>query len=94
MRTLSSHLVVLFIGVILATAAGAKAHSTSQPSLTKRLTRLELRHNVLQANYQTFCNTLRFANLDEIQDLQIRDLFRRLTEACWNPPWVPKAPGR
>jgi hypothetical protein len=93
MRTLSSHLVVFFIGVILATAAGAKAHGTSQPSLAKRLARLELRHDVLQANYQTFCNTLRFATLDEIQDVQVRDLFRRLTEVCWSSSWVPKAVG-
>lgn len=94
MRTLSSHLVVFFIAVVLATAAGAQAHSTSKPSLAKRLTRLELRHDVLQANYQTFCNTLRFANLDEIQDAQVRDLFKRLTEVCWTSPWVPKAAGQ
>ena len=93
MRTLSSHLVVFFIGVILATAAGAQAHSTSKPSLAKRLTRLEFRHDVLQANYQTFCNTLRFATLDEIQDAQVRDLFSHLTAACWSSAWVPKAVG-
>jgi autonomous glycyl radical cofactor GrcA len=87
MRTLASHLAVFLIGVILATAAGAVAHPTKQPSLTTRLKRLEVRHDALQANYQTFCNTLKFANMDEIQDVNVRDLFTRLTDACWTPPW-------
>jgi hypothetical protein len=91
MRTLASHLAVLVIGVILATATGATAHPTKLASLATRLKRLELRHDVLQANYQTFCNTLKFANMDEIQDVQIRDLFTRLTDACWTPPRTVKA---
>jgi hypothetical protein len=86
MRTLASHLAVFVIGVILATAAGAVAHPTKQPSLATRLKRLEVRHDALQANYQTFCNTLKFANMGEIQDVHVRDLFTRLTDACWTPP--------
>jgi hypothetical protein len=85
MRSPASHLAVLLVGVILATAAGAVAHPPKQPSLATRLNRLEFRHDLLQANYQTFCNTLKHANTDEIQDLQVRDMFIRLANTCWSP---------
>ena len=85
MRTLASHLAVFVIGVILATAAGAMAQPPKQEGLATRLTRLEFRHNVLQSRYQTFCNTLRSANLNKIQDLPVRDLFIRLDNTCWKP---------
>jgi hypothetical protein len=85
MRTLASHLAVFVIGVILATAAGAMAQPPKQEGLATRLKRLEFRHNVLQSRYQTFCNTLRSANLNKIQDLPVRDLFIRLDNTCWRP---------
>ncbi len=85
MRTLASHLAVFVIGVILATAAGAMAQPPKQAGLATRLKRLEFRHNLLQSRYQTFCNTLRFANMNKIQDLQVRDLFIRLDNTCWRP---------
>lgn len=85
MRTLASHLAVFVIGVILATAAGAMAHPPKQTGLATRLKRLEFRHNLLESRYQTFCNTLRFANMNKIQDLQVRDLFIRLDDTCWRP---------
>jgi len=85
MRPLASHLAVFLVGVILATAAGALAHPAKQASLATRLKRLEFRHNLLQSRYQTFCNTLKHANTDEIQDLHVRDMFIRLAETCWAP---------
>jgi hypothetical protein len=85
MRTLASHLAVFVIGVILATAAGAMADPPKQAGLETRLKRLEFRHNLLQSRYQTFCNTLRFANMNKIKDLPVRDLFIRLDNTCWRP---------
>ena len=85
MRTLASHSAVLVVGVILATAAGAVAHPAKQSSLTTRLKRLEIRHNLLQSDYQAFCNTLKHANMNEIKDLQTRGMFIRLANTCWNP---------
>lgn len=83
LRALASHVTVLLIGVILATAAGALARPSKQPSLETRLSRLEVRHNVLQSNYQTFCNTLKFTDKDGIQDVKARELFVSLAEVCW-----------
>jgi hypothetical protein len=85
MRILASHVAVFVIGVILATAAGAVAHPAKPASLATRLKLLEVRHDVLQANYQAFCNTLKHANTDDIQDLQVRDMFIRLANTCWSP---------
>jgi hypothetical protein len=85
MRSLASHAAVLVVGVILATAAGAVAHPAKQASLATRLKRLEFRHNLLQSDYQTFCNTLKHADTNEIQDLQVRGMFIRLANTCWNP---------
>jgi hypothetical protein len=85
MRTLASHLAVFVIGVILATAAGAMAHPPKQAGLATKLKRLEFRHNLLESRYQTFCNTLRFANMNKIQDLPVRDLFIQLDNTCWRP---------
>jgi hypothetical protein len=90
LRALASHVTVLLIGVILATAAGALARPSKQPSLAARVSRLEARvsrledrHNVLQSSYQTFCNTLKFTDKDGIQDVQAREMFVRLADACW-----------
>ena len=83
LRALASHVTLLLIGVILAAAAGALARPTKQPSLAARLSRLEDRHNVLQSNYQTFCNTLKFTDKDGIQDVQAREMFVRLSDVCW-----------
>ena len=83
LRALASHVTVLLIGVVLATAAGALARPSKQPSLATRLSRLEDRHNVLQSNYQTFCNTLKFTDKNGIQDVQAREMFVRLAEVCW-----------
>jgi predicted trehalose synthase len=97
LRALASHVTVLLIGVILATAAGALARPSKQPSLAARVSRLEARvsrlearvsrledrHNVLQSSYQTFCNTLKFTDKDGIQDVQAREMFVRLAETCW-----------
>jgi hypothetical protein len=85
MRALASHSAVLVVGVMLATAAGAVAHPAKQASPANRLKRLEFRHNVLQSDYQTFCNTLKHADTNEIQDLQVRGIFIRLANTCWNP---------
>ena len=86
LRTLASHVTLFLLGVILATAAGALALPSKQPSLAVRLSRLEDRHNVLQSSYQTFCNTLKFADKDKIQDVQVRQLFVSLADVCWNIP--------
>ena len=83
LRALASHVSVLLIGVILAATAGAVAGPAKQPNLAVRLTRLEARFNVLQSNYQTFCNTLKFADKTAIQDVQVRDLFVDLSNVCW-----------
>ena len=85
MRILASHLAMLLIGVILATAAGAVAHPPKPTSLATRVKRLEVRHDILQSRYQTFCNTLKHANTDEIQDLRVRDMFIHLANTCWSP---------
>jgi hypothetical protein len=85
MRTLASHVAVFVIGVILATAAGAVAHPAKQASLTSRVKRLEFRHDILQSRYQTFCNTLKHSNMNEIQALQVRQIFIRLANTCWRP---------
>jgi hypothetical protein len=83
MRTLASHMAVFVIGAVLATAAGATAHPPKQSSLATRLTRLEVRHDLLQSNYQTFCNTLKHTSVNKIQDLQVRDMFIHLATTCW-----------
>jgi hypothetical protein len=85
LRAIASHVTVFLIGVILATAAGALARPPKKPSLETRLSRLESRHDFLQSNYQTLCNTLRFADKTGIQDEQARDLFVRMSDACWLP---------
>jgi hypothetical protein len=85
LRAIASHVTVFLIGVILATAAGALARPPKKPSLEARLSRLESRHDSLQSNYQTLCNTLRFADKTGIQDEQARDLFVRMSDACWLP---------
>jgi hypothetical protein len=85
MRTLASHLTVFLVAVILATAAGAMAQSPKPASLASRIKRLELRHDLLQSRYQTFCNTLKRANTKEIDDPPVRRLFNRLAETCWGP---------
>jgi hypothetical protein len=83
LRGLTSHVTVLLIGVILATAAGALARPSKQPSLAARLSRLEDRHNVLQSSYQTFCNALKFTDKSGIQDVQAREMFVSLADVCW-----------
>jgi hypothetical protein len=85
MRILASHVAMLLVGVILATAAGAVAHPPKPASLATRVKRLEVRHDILQSRYQTFCNTLKHTEMDEIQDLQVRDLFIHLAATCWIP---------
>ena len=86
LRAIASHVTVFLIGVTLATAAGALARPPKQPSLETRLSRLEARHDFLQSNYQTLCNTLKFADKTAIQDEQVRDLFVRMSDACWLAP--------
>ena len=83
MRAFSSHLMVFLIGVILATAAGAAAHPAEQPSLTTRVKRLEIRQDLLQSRYQTFCNTLKHNTL-KFQDSQVRSMFMRMSATCWS----------
>ena len=85
MRTLASHVAVFVIGVILATSAGAVAHPPKPRTLAIKLRQLEVRHDVLQASYQSFCNTLKHTNTDDIQDVQVRDMFIRLANTCWIP---------
>ena len=85
MRILASHLAVLLVGVILATATGAVAHPPKPGRLATRVKRLEVRHDILQSRYQTFCNTLKHTEMDEIQDLRVRDLFIHLAATCWSP---------
>lgn len=85
MRSLASHVVVFVIAVILATAAGAVAHPPKPAILVTKVKRLEVRHDILQSRYQTFCNTLKHTEMDEIQDLQVRELFLRLANTCWSP---------
>jgi hypothetical protein len=85
MRSLASHVAVFMIAVILATAAGAVAQPPRQPSLMSRVKRLEVRHDILQSRYQTFCNTLKYTEMGEIQDVQVRELFLRLANTCWSP---------
>jgi hypothetical protein len=86
LRAIASHVTVLLIGVTLATAAGAPARPPKQPTLETRLNRLEARHDFLQSNYQTLCNTLKLADKTGIQDEQTRDLFVRMSDACWLAP--------
>ena len=86
LRAIASHVAVFVIGVVLATAAGALARPPKQPSLETRLSRLEDRHNFLQSNYQTLCNTLKVADKARIQDEQVRELFVRMSDACWLSP--------
>ena len=50
-----------------------------------RVKRLEVRHDILQSRYQTFCNTLKYTEMGEIQDVQVRELFLRLANTCWSP---------
>ena len=83
LRALASHVSVLLIGVILAATAGAVAGPAKQPSPAIRLNRLEARLNVLQSNYQTFCNTLKLADKGTIEDVHVRDLFVDLSDVCW-----------
>jgi hypothetical protein len=82
MRTAATHVAMLMIGVILATAAGAMAHPAKQASLATRLQRLEFRHNLLQRRYQGVCDTLKFTNMSDVQDLQVRGMFIRLKAIC------------
>jgi hypothetical protein len=61
------------------------AHPPKPASLVTKIKRLEVRHDILQSGYQTFCNTLKHTEMDEVQDVQVRELFLRLANACWIP---------
>jgi hypothetical protein len=82
MRSVASHVAMLLVGVILATAAGATAHPAKQTDLASRLARLEFRHNLLQRRYQGVCDTLKFTRHTDIQDLQVRGMFIQLAAIC------------